>query len=140
NERRHAVHARAGRITPPQSGRELLPVRRVTRPLDHDRIGRRLVYARGIGGEHVTLERECTSAAAAAELLVLAAPALPAQRPLPQLLEQGRRTPDVAEGLRAQVTGDFREIGTRRQLAVGRDAAVLRAAGTAGLVVQQRRI
>src|SRR5439155_11596444 len=79
-------------------------------------------------------------AAAATQLLVLAAAALAAQRAFAQLSEQRRAAPDLAEALRAQVARDCGEIGTRRELAVGRDAAVLRAAGAARLVIEDRRL
>src|SRR5207302_5927563 len=78
--------------------------------------------------------------APAAQRAILADTALAAERPLAQPLEQRRRAPDVGEALAAQIPRGLRQVGARGQLAVGGDAAVLRAAGAARLVVQNRGI
>src|SRR5260370_828257 len=62
-------------------------------------------------------------------------PAPPAQAP-----EQGRRTPDLREALGAEVARNLGQVRAGRELAVRRDAAVLRAARAAGLVVQDRGV
>src|SRR2546422_4179770 len=46
------------------------------------------------------------------------------------------RSPQLGEALRAQVARDLGHVRARRELPVRGDAAVLRAAGTAGLVVR----
>src|SRR3989442_14260243 len=93
-----------------------------------------------MGRESIALDRKCAGPAAAAQLPVLAAPAFAAKRAFTELLEQGRAAPDLAEALRPQIARDLGEIGTRRQLSVGRDAAILWAARTAGFVIENRRI
>src|SRR6267154_3633733 len=138
HERRNTIEPRQGSCRPREYGSELLPVRDLVLRLD-DGGTCGFVDARGIGGEDVALERERARAAAAAELLVLAPSAFAAERAFPQLAEQRRAAPDLTEALGAEVARHLGEIGTRRELAVGGDAAVLRATGTARLVIQERR-
>src|SRR5204862_4286046 len=85
---------------------------------------------------HGPLEREGARPAPAAPGAVFAGAALSAQLAFAQPAEQRCRPPNVGEALGAQITRDLRQVGARGQLAVRRDAAVLRAAGAARLVVQ----
>src|SRR5205823_9601186 len=118
---------------------EILTIRDVARRFDHGGASR-LIDTRRISREHVAFEREGAGAAAAAQLLIFAAPAFAAETPVAESLEEGRGVPNLTEALRAKIARDFREIGTGCQFPVGRDAAVLRAAGAACLIIEDRRI
>src|SRR2546426_5057807 len=98
------------------------------------RAARRLIGTRRIGGEHVPLEREGARAAPTAQPAVFAPAALAAELALAEPAEQRCGTPQLGEALRAQVARDLGHVRARRELPVRGDAAVLRAAGTAGLV------
>src|SRR2546426_12143178 len=135
HERRDPLEPRPCRGRPRERRSELLSVRDLVLRLD-DGGTCGLVDAGGVGGEDVALVGKRAGATAAAQLLVLAAAAFAAQRPFPQLPEQRRAAPDLAEALRAEVAGHLGQIGTGREFAVGSNAAVLRPAVTACFVIQ----
>ncbi len=140
DERRNPLHALACRVGPHQGRGEVFTVGEGARRLDEGGVARRLVHTGGVGREHITRERKRPRPASPAQGPVLAHAALAAERVLAQPPEQGRGPPQVGEALGAQISRHLRQVRARGQLAVGRDAAVLRAAGAARLVVQDRGI
>src|SRR5207237_1988881 len=134
-ERRNAREPRLGVGRPGERPIGTHAVRDRTDVLDHRRGRARLVRAGWIVGEDVTGHRQRAGATTAAEGAILAAAATPAEVGIAQSQEQFGTAPHVRERLTTQVARDFGNIRARRDLAVGRNSAVLRAARAARLVV-----
>ena len=107
---------------------------------DERQVARRLVDAARVLRQVVAGRGERARATAAADHAVLAAAAAAPELARPQVGEHRRARPDLAEGVLAQVAGLGRHVRARRQLAVGRDPAVVDPARAARAVAEHRRV